>query len=206
MARVPLPPAEPMKLARLAEIARGGMGSVELARVEDGRLAGQIVAVKRLHANIASDPQFVSMFLDEAWLTAALHHVNVVAVAAWGDDDRGMFLAIEFVQGVSLQRLLKESKVNKEMFAERTVANLCSQICAGLTAAHSLRGADGALLGLVHRDLTPGNVLVHRVLHDAYLAKVKTKAQVKEEYDYEEILNTIPAEKAFGPVSADCKM
>jgi serine/threonine-protein kinase len=149
-----------MKLARLAEIARGGMGTVELARVEDGRLAGQIVAVKRLHPNIASDPQFVSMFLDEAWLTAALHHVNVVAVAAWGDDDRGMFLAIEFVQGVSLQRLLKESKVNKEMFAERTVANLCSQICAGLTAAHGLRGDDGAMLGLVHRDLTPGNVLV----------------------------------------------
>ncbi len=160
MSRVPLPPAEPMKLGRLAEIARGGMGSVELSRVEEGRLAGQIVAVKRLHPNIASDPQFVSMFLDEAWLTAALHHVNVVAVAAWGDDDRGMFLAIEFVQGVSLQRLLKESKVNKEMFAERTVANLCSQICAGLTAAHSLRGDDGALLGLVHRDLTPGNVLV----------------------------------------------
>ena len=160
MSRVPLPPAEAMKLSRLAEIARGGMGSVELARVEDGRLAGQIVAVKRLHANIASDPQFVSMFLDEAWLTAALHHVNVVAVAAWGDDDRGMFLAIEFVQGVSLARLLKESKVNKEMFAERTVANLCSQICAGLTAAHGLRGDDGALLGLVHRDLTPGNVLV----------------------------------------------
>ena len=160
MSRVPLPPAEAMKLSRLAEIARGGMGSVELARVEDGRLAGQIVAVKRLHPNIASDPQFVSMFLDEAWLTAALHHVNVVAVAAWGDDDRGMFLAIEFVQGVSLARLLKESKVNKEMFAERTVANLCSQICGGLTAAHGLRGVDGALLGLVHRDLTPGNVLV----------------------------------------------
>jgi len=149
-----------MKLARLAEIARGGMGSVELARVEEGRLKGQIVAVKRLHANIASDPQFVSMFLDEAWLTAALHHTNVVAVVAWGDDDRGMFLAIEFVQGVSLARLLKESKQNQEMFAERTVANLCSQICAGLTAAHGLRSEDGALLGLVHRDLTPGNVLV----------------------------------------------
>lgn len=158
--RVPLPPAESMKLAKLAEIARGGMGSVELARVEEGRLQGQIVAVKRLHANIASDPQFVSMFLDEAWLTAALHHVNVVAVVAWGDDERGMFLAIEFVQGVSLARLLKESKQNQEMFAERTVANLCSQICAGLTAAHGLRGDDGALLGLVHRDLTPGNVLV----------------------------------------------
>src|SRR4051812_39508476 len=134
MSRVPLPPAEAMKLIRLAEIARGGMGSVELARVEDGRLAGQVVAIKRLHPNIANDPQFVSMFLDEAWLTAALRHPNVVAVAAWGNDDRGMFLAIEFVQGVSLMRLLKESRQNKEPFAERTVANICSQVCAGLTA------------------------------------------------------------------------
>ncbi len=160
MSRVPLPPADSLKLTLLAEIARGGMGSVELARVETGRLAGQIVAIKRLHANIAHDPQFVSMFLDEACITSALHHPNVVGVAAWGNDDRGMFLAIEFVQGVSLQRLLKESKTNHEMFAERTVANLCSQICNGLQAAHNLRGPDGDLVGLVHRDLTPGNVLV----------------------------------------------
>src|SRR3954463_9816984 len=107
MPPMPLPPAEPMSLVPLAEIARGGMGSVELARVEDGRLAGQVVAIKRLHANIANDPPFVSLFLDEAWLTAALKHPNVVAVAAWGNDERGMFLAIEFVQGVSLARLLK---------------------------------------------------------------------------------------------------
>src|SRR4029077_13185739 len=79
---------------------------------------------------------------------------------AWGNDDRGMFLAIELVQGVSLHRLLKEARQNREPFAERTVANLCSQVCAGLTAAHGLRGADGALLGLVHRDLTPANILV----------------------------------------------
>lgn len=160
MPRLPQPPAEQMKLDSLAEVARGGMGSVELVRVLDGRLAGQIVAVKRLHANIAEDQEFVSMFLDEAWITAALSHPNVAQVMAWGTDDRGPFLAIELVQGVSLSRLLKEAQQNQEPFAERTVAFICSQICAGLTAAHSLGAADGSPLGVVHRDLTPANVLV----------------------------------------------
>ncbi len=160
MPPVPLPPAEPMTLEPLAEIARGGMGSVELARIKDGRFAGQVVALKRLHQNIAQDPEFVSMFLDEAWMTAALKHPNVMQVVAWGKDERGMFLACELVQGVALSRLLKEAKQNKEPFAERTCANIGSQICAALTAAHGLTGSDGQRLGLVHRDLTPGNVLV----------------------------------------------
>jgi hypothetical protein len=136
------------------------MGSVQLARAGGGRLRGQAMAIKRLHANIAQDPQYVGMFLDEAWMTAALKHPNVVQVAAWGEDDRGMFLAVELVQGVSLARLIKESRENKEPFAERTVAFLGSQMCAGMAAAHDLRGSDGKPLGLVHRDLTPGNILV----------------------------------------------
>jgi serine/threonine protein kinase len=160
MPKMSLPPAESMRLDSLAEVARGGMGSVELARVMDGRLAGQIVAVKRLHANIAEDPDFVSMFLDEAWMTAALKHPNVVQVVAWGNDEKGMFLAIELVQGVSLSRLLKEAQLNQEPFAERTVAFICSQICGGLVAAHTLTTPDGTPLGIVHRDLTPANVLV----------------------------------------------
>jgi serine/threonine protein kinase len=160
MPKIPLPPAESMHLDSLAEVARGGMGSVELARVMDGRLTGQVLAVKRLHANIAEDPEFVSMFLDEAWMTAALKHSNVAQVVAWGNDDKGMFLAIELVQGVSLSRLLKEAQLNKEPFAERTVAYICSQICGALVVAHGLTAPDGTPLSLVHRDLTPANVLV----------------------------------------------
>jgi serine/threonine-protein kinase len=83
-----------------------------------------------------------------------------VKVAAWGNDEKGTFLAMELVQGVSLTRLLKEARQNGEGFAERTVAYLASEICAGLAAAHGLTGSDGALLGLVHRDLTPSNILV----------------------------------------------
>lgn len=160
MPRMPLPPPEPMRLDSLGEVARGGMGSVELARVLDGRLAGQVLAIKRLHANISEDPEFVAMFLDEAWITASLRHPNVAQVMAWGNDEKGTFLAIELIQGVSLSRLLKEAQTNQEPFAERTVAFICSQMCAGLTAAHTLTGTDGAPLGLVHRDLTPANVLV----------------------------------------------
>ena len=160
MARVPLPPAESMKLTALAEIASGGMGSVEMARVDSGRLAGQILAIKRLHSSIANDKTFVDMFLDEAWLTAAMKSPHVMGVVAHGTDDRGMFLAVELIEGVPLSRLLKESRVKREAFSEQTVACVMMQICDGLTEAHTLKGTDGKPLGIVHRDLTPGNVLV----------------------------------------------
>lgn len=160
MARVPLPAAEPMKLTVLAEVASGGMGSVEMARVESGRLAGEVLAIKRLHSSIANDQTFVDMFLDEAWLTAAMKSPHVMGVVAHGTDERGIFLAVELIEGVPLSRLLKEARVRKEAFSEQVVACIAVQICDGLTEAHGLKGTDGKPLGLVHRDLTPGNVLV----------------------------------------------
>lgn len=155
-----LPPAEDLKLVLLADIARGGMGTVQLCRVASGRLDGRFVAVKRLNPAIEQEPEFVNMFLDETWITATINSPHVVKVEAWGRDDVGLYLAVELVQGVSLSRLMKESKEMKEPFAERTVAFIMSQICAGLAGAHGLRADSGALLGVVHRDLTPGNILV----------------------------------------------
>jgi serine/threonine protein kinase len=155
-----LPPAEDLHLVQLADIARGGMGMVQLCRVSGGRLDGRFVAVKRLNPAIEQEPEFVNMFLDETWITATINSRHVVKVEAWGRDDLGLYLAVELVQGVSLSRLMKESKEMREPFAERTVAFIMSQMCAGLAAAHGLRGDNGALLGVVHRDLTPGNILV----------------------------------------------
>jgi serine/threonine protein kinase len=149
-----------MTMTVLAEIASGGMGSVEMARVESGPMAGQVLAIKRLHPNIANDQTFVNMFLDEAWLTAAMKSPHVMGVVAHGTDERGMFLAVELIEGVPLSRLLKEARVKKETFSEQAVACIGMQICDGLTEAHTLKGTDGKPLGLVHRDLTPGNVLV----------------------------------------------
>jgi serine/threonine protein kinase len=136
------------------------MGVVQLAQIEGGRLDRRVVAVKRLNPQVEQDPEFVNMFLDETWMTAAIASSHVVRVESWGRDELGMYLAVELVQGVSLSRLMKESRAKKEPFAERTVAFIVSQVCAGLAAAHALKSRDGQPLGLVHRDLTPGNILV----------------------------------------------
>src|SRR5690606_28131843 len=105
-------------------------------------------------------PDVVSMFGGEAWRTSQSGSPHVVRVAACAEDARGLFLACELVQGVSLGRLMSEARARGEAFTERTVAFIGSQVCAGLAAAHDLRDPEGQPLGLVHRDLTPGNVLV----------------------------------------------
>lgn len=140
----------------LADIAMGETARVDLCRADDGRL----LAVKRLHAHLAGDAEFEAMFYDETWLTAALKHRNIVEVAGWGDDEQGRYLAVELVQGVSLARLLKTVVDTGEVFGERMVAFIAMEVCAGLGCAHGLRSPEGELLHLVHRDLTPGNVLV----------------------------------------------
>jgi hypothetical protein len=93
-------------------------------------------------------------------MTASLKHPNVVEVAGWGNDDDGMYLAVELVQGVSLARLMKTIFDTGEAFTERMVVYIASRLCRGLAAAHGLRAQNGELLHLVHRDLTPANVLV----------------------------------------------
>jgi serine/threonine-protein kinase len=145
----------------LAEIAVGTTARVDLCRATSPpHLAGRLLAVKRLHQHIAEDPSFANQFLDEVWMTASLKHPNVVEVAGWGNDDQGMYLAVELVQGVSLARLMKTIFDTGEAFTERMVVYIASRLCRGLAAAHSLRAQNGELLHLVHRDLTPGNVLV----------------------------------------------
>ncbi len=145
----------------LAEIAVGTTARVDLCRATSPpHLAGKLLAVKRLHQHIAEDPSFANQFLDEVWMTASLKHPNVVEVAGWGSDDEGMYLAVELLQGVSLARLMKTIFDTGEAFTERMVVYIASRLCRGLAAAHTLRAQNGEPLGLVHRDLTPGNVLV----------------------------------------------
>jgi len=157
----PPPGQDPTALVfhSLAEIAAGETAKVELCRVDAGPAEGRLVAVKRLHPHLASDPAFVAQFRDEMWMTAALRHPNVVEVVGWGSDNQGLYLAVELVQGVSLGRMMKTIFDTGESFTERMVVFLARQVCRGLGTAHALRTPHGELLGLVHRDLTPGNVL-----------------------------------------------
>src|SRR5262252_2857721 len=88
----------------LGKLGSGGMGRVELARRANDT-SGALIAVKRLHEDLANDPEFVQMFVDEARMTASIQHENVVNLVGWGIDAAGLFLATEFVRGASLREL-----------------------------------------------------------------------------------------------------
>ncbi len=160
MSRLPEPSPAALSLQFLAEIASGATTRVDLCRSVGPHRPGELLAVKRLHAHFAEDRTVSTRFFDEVRTTAALKHPNVVEVAGWGTDDQGSYFAVELVQGVSLARLMKTVFDTGEVFSERLVVHIGATLCRGLGAAHELRSPSGELLNLVHRDLTPGNVLV----------------------------------------------
>lgn len=139
-------------------IASGGMATVYLGRVLGGAGFERAVAIKVLHPHVADEPEFVSMFLDEARLAAQIHHPNVVATLDLVDDP--LFLVMEYIDGPSLYHLLRACKKHKQPFPLSIALRIFLDTLAGLHAAHELIGPGGQPLNLVHRDVSPQNVLV----------------------------------------------
>ncbi|HEY1957495.1 MAG TPA: serine/threonine-protein kinase [Polyangiaceae bacterium] len=160
MDREPSPPLVIGRYALYDRIASGGMAAVYL-----GRLAGPVgfartVAVKRLHAQFAQDPDFVAMFLDEARLAARIQHPNVVStldVVATGGE---LFLVMEYVRGETASQLLRRLKTRGDRVPPRIAAAIVSGVLQGLHAAHEAKDESGASLGIVHRDVSPQNIMV----------------------------------------------
>jgi serine/threonine-protein kinase len=141
-------------------IGRGGMASVHLARLLGPVGFTRTVAIKRLHPQYASDPEFVSMFLDEARLAARIRHPNVVQTLDVVASDGDLFLVMELVQGETLSRLVRAARERQEKIPPRIVGAIISGLLHGLHAAHEACNTRGEPLGLVHRDISPQNVLV----------------------------------------------
>ncbi|MBW2453320.1 MAG: protein kinase [Deltaproteobacteria bacterium] len=152
-----VPDASSLRLEVLGKIASGGMARVDLARDAD---SGRLVALKRLHVHLERDPEFVAMFLDEAWMTAAVDHPNIVRLLGSGRDAEGMFLVMELVDGPSLAGLAAEAHRRGMGMPAELLAFVALQVARGLSAMHELCDQEGNSLGLVHRDLTPSNVLI----------------------------------------------
>jgi serine/threonine-protein kinase len=145
--------------ARVLELARGGMGEVELALRSDGTFR-RLYAIKRLHEPLQADEEFRAMFMDEARVAGLIRHPNVVSVLDVGEDDRGPFLVMEYVEGVSVHTLLKRLNAREEVLPIQVVVRIVADTARGLHAAHQLTTPEGTPLNLVHRDVSPQNVMI----------------------------------------------
>jgi serine/threonine-protein kinase len=144
----------------LCPIAEGGMASVWVARLRGKRGFQKLVAVKTILPKFAQDPRFERMFLDEAGLAARIEHANVAQVLDLGEEHEVLYLAMELVDGDSLSKLLRIAQRKEIPIPPGVVLRILADTCGGLHAAHELRGDDGELLNVVHRDISPQNILV----------------------------------------------
>jgi serine/threonine protein kinase len=135
------------------------MAEIFLAR-PTGSTSRDVMVLKRILPHLAEDEHFVTMFRDEADLASKVVHKNICHVHAFGENAGTWFIAMEYLHGVPLSRMMTRlSKVGK-MLDVRIVAGIIVQACEGLHAAHEARGPDGQPLGLVHRDVSPPNIMV----------------------------------------------
>ncbi|MEO8840600.1 MAG: serine/threonine-protein kinase [Kofleriaceae bacterium] len=146
----------------LAKLATGGMAEIYLARPQSTSVAGEkdVMVLKRILPHLAEDEHFVQMFRDEADLASKLVHRNVCHVLSFGQFGGTWFIAMEYLHGVPLSRMMTRLSKGGRMLDYRVVAAIITQACEGLHAAHEARDASGNLLGVVHRDVSPPNIMV----------------------------------------------
>ena len=146
-------------LIKVGYLASGGMGRVEVVMRREGNFE-RLYAVKRLHAHLREDAQLRAMFLDEARIAGLLRHTNIVSVLDVGEDEDGPFLVMDLVEGLSLAQIISHHADDGDLLPIQLCAEIGEQIARGLHAAHELSGPDDSPLHLVHRDVSPHNVLV----------------------------------------------
>jgi eukaryotic-like serine/threonine-protein kinase len=147
------------KFRDIVELGKGGMGDVFLTVASGPGGFNKLLVVKRLRASLASDPDFLLMFLNEARLAARLNHPNIVHTYEVGSDDSGHYIAMEYLQGQSLNRLIRRAGGSGALSLQMQLRVLADAL-AGLHYAHELTDYDGTPLAIVHRDVSPANIFV----------------------------------------------
>lgn len=158
----PFSPSQLGPYTLVERVAAGGMAEVYVARRSGPHGFEKTVAVKRILPELAQDHDFVAMFVDEARVSARLCHPNVVQVFDFGEESGELYMAMEYVEGTTVAKLVRAAASQDVPLPLEVVLHVILSVLRALEHAHGMRGEEGRPLGLVHRDVSPGNMLISR--------------------------------------------
>ena len=144
----------------LKKLATGGMAEIYLAKQSGLEGFEKVVVLKRILPHLSSDEEFVNMFLDEARIAAKLSHPNVVQIYDLGKADNTYYIAMEYVSGRNVQHLITKQQILGGHLPVEHVCRIIAGVCDGLHYAHARKDYDGKPLNIIHRDISPQNILV----------------------------------------------
>lgn len=186
----------------LEKIATGGMAELFKAKRKGVEGFEKILAIKRILPHMSDNDEFITMFIDEAKLAAQLTHQNICQIFDLGKIESSYYIAMEYVHGKDLRAVLRASRSKKKPFPVELAILVISKISSALDYAHRKRDAGGQLLNLVHRDISPQNILMSYEgevkLVDFGIAKAATKAHVTQHGALKGKLLYMSPEQAWG--------
>lgn len=144
----------------LGLIARGGMAEIYKAKKKGVKGFEKVIAVKKILSGYGEDDKFIEMFVDEAKIAAELTHPNIVQIYDLGKKDDSYFIAMEYVEGKDLRNILRKMDETNQVFPEEVAVHLVIKILEALSYAHSAKDSQGRNLDIVHRDVSPPNILI----------------------------------------------
>ena len=186
----------------LDKIATGGMAEMFLAKRKGVEGFEKILAIKRILPHMSDNEEFVTMFIDEAKLAAQLTHHNICQIFDLGKIENAYYIAMEYVNGKDLRAILRSSRTKTKPMPIDLAVLVISKIASALDYAHRKRGSNGQPLNLVHRDVSPQNILISYEgevkLVDFGIAKAATKAHVTQHGALKGKLLYMSPEQAWG--------
>ncbi|MBK8171585.1 MAG: serine/threonine protein kinase [Sandaracinaceae bacterium] len=165
----------------IERLEAGGMAEVFLGEAQGAQGFKKRVAIKRVLPHLAQNKRFISMFLDEARLGARLNHANIVTCFDIGAADNTYFIVMEFVDGANLKTIMETVRKQGKFVPVKEAVFICMEACRGLSYAHELTDDDGNPLHIVHRDISPPNIMITKrgevKVADFGLAKASTQLE-----------------------------
>jgi serine/threonine protein kinase len=192
------------------ELGMGGMATVHLAQGKEGPAAGKRVALKRLLPHIQRTPELLSAFIDEARLARYLKHPNIAQVYEFGRISGKHFIAFEFVPGPTVEQLFQHCQDAVGVVPVSVVVAIIAQLCDALEYAHAMHDDAGTHLRIIHRDVSPSNLIVANTgfvkLIDFGLAKAKYQSVESQVGIIKGKLSYIAPEYLAGKLDARCDL